>query len=120
MSHRREILVAVDFSDGSKAALEQAALIAKDMRAALHVLHVWQVPEFLPPSARSSDAGSPPLAKAIERQAQKELDGFVFEARARGIGIDEAFTHCGLPSSTIVEVAKQRGAELVVLGTHGR
>ncbi|HEY3497285.1 MAG TPA: universal stress protein [Polyangiaceae bacterium] len=113
-----EVLVALDFSDGSRAALEQAAFIAKQTRAGLHALHVWQVPEFVPPNARANDAST--LAKAVETQARRDLDSFVFDARASGIAIDQAFTECGLPSAVIVEVAKRGAYELIVLGTHGR
>ena len=40
MSTLNTILVAVDFSTGSRAALEQASRIARLQRAKLHVLHV--------------------------------------------------------------------------------
>jgi nucleotide-binding universal stress UspA family protein len=120
MSDIHEILVAIDFSEGSKAALEQAAFIAEQVGANLHVLHVWQVPEFVPPNLGSGGPALAALGKLVESHANEELAKFVADARTRGITVSHAFTELGVPSSTIVEVARRQKYELVVMGTNGR
>jgi nucleotide-binding universal stress UspA family protein len=120
MSDIHEILVAVDFSEGSNAALDYAAFLASHARANLHVLHVWQVPEFVPPDAGGTAAGSAAFAKLIETQATEDLARLVTGARKRGLTISHAFAEPGVPSSTIAKVAKEQKYDLVVMGTNGR
>lgn len=120
MSDIHEILVAVDFSEGSIAALSQADFIAQRLGAQLHVLHVWSAPEFLPPDARASDGALTSFGKALEAQADRDLQRFVTDAKTRGIAVSHAFMESGVASSTIVTVAKRQKYDLIVLGTHGR
>jgi nucleotide-binding universal stress UspA family protein len=120
MSDIHEILVAVDFSGGSNSALDYAALIAKKLGANLHVIHVWQVPEFVPRSERTSEATLAYFRKALEDQASRELAELVRDAKRRGIAVTHAFTESGVPSSVIVDVAARQKYDLIVLGTHGR
>jgi nucleotide-binding universal stress UspA family protein len=120
MSDIHEILVAVDFSQGSKAALAQAAFMAQRVGAHLHVLHVWGGPEFVPPDESTSDTTVSSFSRALEAQATRELEKFVNEAKERGIAIEHSFMESGVASSTIVAVAKRHKYDLIVLGTHGR
>jgi nucleotide-binding universal stress UspA family protein len=120
MSDIHEILVAVDFSEGSKAALDRAALIARQTGANLHVLHVWQAPEFVPALDRSTDATLASISKLVEARAREEMDRFVTEAGVRGITIRHAFVEAGVPATAIVDAAARQKHDLIVVGTHGR
>lgn len=120
MSDIHEILVGVDFSDGSRAALDHAAYIAKHVGANLHLLHVWQVPELALPSERATLGPFDSLAGLAEAQAARQLEEFVSKARERGIVVGRAFAEIGVPSTTIVGVAERHKYDLIVLGTHGR
>lgn len=120
MSEIHEILVAVDFSECSKAALADADFIAKQLGANLHVVHVWQVPEFVPPGTGAGGPNVASLSRMVETQANEQLAEFVAGARARGITVGRAFTELGVPSSTIVELARKQEYDLVVMGTNGR
>jgi nucleotide-binding universal stress UspA family protein len=120
MSDIHEILVAVDFSEGSKAALSQAAFIGKRLGAQLHVLHVWDAPEFLPPDEKAGDVAVAPFRATLKAQADRDLERFVNDAVARGVEVAHAFMESGVASSTIVAVAKRQKYDLIVLGTHGR
>ena len=120
MSDIHEILLAVDFSEGSKAALAQADFMAKGLGARLHVLHVWDATEFLPPDDRNADGPLASFSRALHTQARQALEEFVGEAKSRGMVINHAFMESGVASTTIVEVAKRQKYDLIVLGTHGR
>jgi nucleotide-binding universal stress UspA family protein len=120
MSDIHEILVAVDFSEGSKAALAHAAFMAQRVGAHLHVVHVWGGPEFVAPDESSTDVAVSSFSRALEAQATRELEKFVNEAKGRGIAIEHSFVESGIASSTIVAVAKRDKYDLIVLGTHGR
>ena len=118
---RKQILVPVDFSECSKPALEYAGRLARGIPADLHLLHVWEVPEFVPrvmPGEAFLDRRA--LAELVERRAREELDAFVREAEKLEIPIVSTTLACGVPPRSIVESAKRGGYDLLVLGTHGR
>jgi universal stress protein A len=116
------ILVPVDFSEASRAALDYAATLARTFGATLDVLHVWEAPSFAPRASGlvSSGAGEPSLQDLIRRNADEALDGFSEEARKRGILVRSSRTEMGVPWHTIVNEARAGNYDLVVLGTHGR
>jgi len=122
MNPIRQILVPVDFSEPSRAALDYAATLARAFGATLDVLHVWETPSFAP---RGSDvvsvgAGELSLDDLIRRNAGEALDAFVEEARKRGIGVRAARAERGLAAHAIVDAAKIGNYDLIVIGTHGR
>lgn len=120
MSDIHEILVGVDFSDGSTAALDHAAFIAAQLGANLHVLHVWHPPELSMPSERTAGGSFDSLESVAESHATRELESFLKSARERGVPVRHWFTELGVPSTTIVNVAARQKYDLIVLGTHGR
>lgn len=116
-----KILVPTDFSECSMAALDQAALLAGALGASLDVLHVWEIPVFLPPDLRVSDAGAQAsLMDMVSRRAEKQLAELVADAGRRGIAVNSAQAKPGIPHATIVDVAKAGDYDLIVIGTHGR
>jgi nucleotide-binding universal stress UspA family protein len=119
--HRKQILVPIDFSECSTPALKYAARLARAVSADLHLLHVWEVPEFVPrvmPGEGFLDRRA--LSELMEQRAREELDAFVREAEKLQIPIVSTKLACGVPSRTIVEVAKRDRCDLLVVGTHGR
>ena len=119
----RQILVPVDFSEPSKAALDYAATLAKKFGAKLDVLHVWESPSFAPHGsdvARVGGATEPSLDELIRKGADAALGAFVEEAQKRGIVVRSSRAQCGVPWHAIVNAARDGSYDLVVLGTHGR
>lgn len=113
------ILVPVDFSPCSRAALEQAAFLASRLGATLEVLHVWEPSGFVGPDTLAVvpvTAGQPGWEEArasVRREVERILpDG----AGAAAVGIR---VEAGAPADTILAAAAS-GADLVVMGTHGR
>lgn len=101
------ILVPVDGTAPSLAALEHAAALARDYAARIHVLQIVQARDPLAASARAElDRATD---SAVER-AELELGHSV--ARSTVAAED--------PVRAIVEQASEGGADLVVMGTHGR
>ena len=116
----RSILVPVDFSENSRSALEYAAEFARRFGAELDVLHVWEVPTFVPvESAALADAGTSILELA-RKAAERQLEIFVATAAQKGIRVRDAKNVPGHPAHAIVDAATAGGYDLLVLGTHGR
>jgi nucleotide-binding universal stress UspA family protein len=115
------ILVAVDFSRGSEAALAWAVDAAIAFEAPLIVLHVVHDPAEAPGYYVPRDG----RLEEIERVAQDMMEEFVRDARKRlprfeDVHRVETEVVVGLPVTRILEVAKRRGARLIAMGAQGR
>ncbi len=120
--HKR-ILVAVDGSSASKATLEEAIRLAGDWSAALRIVHVIDSPRSYPEVLYGEvaaeletlwqawrHAGEGILAQAGERarEAQLEPELALLESEGRRA------------SAAVVKEADRWGADLIVIGAHGR
>jgi nucleotide-binding universal stress UspA family protein len=116
----RKILVATDFSDEAAVALRQALRVARRTGAELVLLHVSApLPEE---PAHVLRAQPPALQTALALQiadVRKRLDELVESTRGAGLTVTKLFTE-GHPDTMIPSVAAEIGADLVVVGTHGR
>jgi len=116
----RKILVPVDFSECSRAAVEQAAWVARKSGGELRLLHVWQSAAFLAPDAGGgAPAGSLALAEMMHGNAQQQLSRFVDELSLQGVTVSSAWCENGVPSQVIIDQAKKGQIDLLVMGTHG-
>jgi nucleotide-binding universal stress UspA family protein len=114
----KRILVPTDFSDPSAEALGTAIALAKEAGAAVDLVHVAVEASFaLPPPI---DVATVPIDMA--RVMERVTDGLrVEEARVRAAGLHcETAMLVGRPDAEIVARATATGAELIVMGTHGR
>lgn len=113
------ILVAVDFSDHSLAALRWGATAAQRFGAPLLVLHVVHDPEAAPGSYLGEDDGH---TRRMEERAAELLDEFLERAAAEfpALGQPGSLLTVGLPATRILEVAEREGAQLIVVGSRGR
>jgi nucleotide-binding universal stress UspA family protein len=108
------ILHPTDFSKEAGYAFDAACALARDSRARLVVLHV----ERPPLTTLGGTAGVPPLPTEYDRQLLLE-DLNRIQSPEPGIPIEHRLEH-GEPAAVILAVAKQIGADLIVIGTHGR
>jgi nucleotide-binding universal stress UspA family protein len=116
------ILVGVEFSASSLAALAWAVDAAVAFGAPLLVLHVVHDPAEAPGYYLREQAGE---VEEHERVAGDMMREFMQEARGRLPLLDEVCrvdetTVVGLPVPRILEVAEREGARLIVMGAQGR
>jgi nucleotide-binding universal stress UspA family protein len=109
----KHILVPTDFGEHAAHALDVAIALATKLDATLTLLHV----HYLPPPAYEFDITWP--IEELEVRAQQALDAALATAKQRYPKCDRVFER-GYPSDRIVETAKKRDADLIVIGTHGR
>ena len=110
------ILVPLDFSSDSEAALAAALEIAKSFDAKLHLLHVFAFPTYV---GTPWGYAYPPGAFSDARLRASELLG-EWQARADAEHVASTTqSEEGHPSEVIVEIAEKLPADLIVMGTRG-
>jgi len=110
MSYQK-IVLGYDESEAAKLALERAAMLAKAFGAELIVASVAPVMMSSTRSGGPIDPTDPPEAHVEElKHARAYLDG-------QGLTADY-LPGVGDPAQTLAELAKDRDADLIVLGTH--
>ena len=118
----RSILVPIDFSGGAEAAIALARSLAEPLGARIELLHVWEGEEWkMPPMEFAVDGDAPRLLAeaAAHGLALQGAAAWLAEAGTRGLRFRARF-ETGRPAETIARVAKERGHDLIVMGTHGR
>lgn len=114
------ILVPVDFSEGSRAALEYAQGLAGKFGAHIDVLHVWFTPAYISPAVAVQVARGEveTLELVARREAEQQMTSFVESVpNPDQVAISTRIEY-GYEPQTIVDIAKDY--DLVVMGTHGR
>jgi nucleotide-binding universal stress UspA family protein len=111
------ILVATDFGEPARAALDWAIDLAKDLDARIVLAHVFDLPIVgLPDAAILVGAQT---AARLTDEAQSALDAEVARVKDRGVSIKPALRQ-GDPRELVPVVAADVGAKLIVVGSHGR
>lgn len=121
----RRILCAIDFSEWSCAALDLASSLAQQSGAALDLLHVvewpWEEPpppvfEVLPPAQAASLIE---FRRYLVKTATSRLESLVSDAVCDRCAVTAHVAH-GKPYVQVLHMAAEIGADLIVLGVHGR
>src|SRR6476620_1674265 len=99
------IMIATDFSAGSKIALDFAVSVARDRKGSLVIAHVME----LAPDDGIEDTPDDVLRKKLE---ELPADGLAVPAR-------RPLLHGADAGDTICQLAETEKADLIVMGTHG-
>jgi nucleotide-binding universal stress UspA family protein len=120
MTRISRILVPTDFSATSDEALAHARRLAGQLNASLHLVHAFEDPFTTAAFAAEMYAPVPAsMREELLRQVQGQLaERLPDDDRTRLRGTAEVVT--GSPAKAIVEYAHTLGADLIVMGTHGR
>ena len=115
MSQYNKILVAVDLSEDSAQVAQRGHAIANNNGAELHLIHVIEPLSFAYGGDIPMDFSG--IQDEIHQQATQQLERF-----AESNGIDQQHQHIvlGRPEVEIHTTAKELGADLIVVGSHGR
>ncbi len=117
MGDYRHILAAVDFGSGGEQVVARAAALARALGARLSLVHVVEFLQF-------------DLASELVLPQDVQLEAQMVEAAKRRLATMAADTDVGAPVSQWVElgatkqeimrIAETLGADLIVIGSHGR
>lgn len=112
----KRILVPTDFSDTSRKALRYALAFAAQFGAEILLLHVITPPDAYGEYGIVDLAG---LVKSLEEASDTELARLAAAEVPPGVTA-RALTRSGSPAQQIIEAARDKAADLIILSTHGR
>jgi universal stress protein A len=112
------ILVPTDFSEASPPALHAAIRLAQTFHASIGVLHVNIDPNLVLPPPGDLITAPIDVTDILADDAER-LDRVAEEVRRAGVPCTAA-TEVGRTHTEIVNHARGIGAQLIVMGTHGR
>lgn len=107
----KRILVAVDFSERSRRALEYATGLARKLEAEIVLLHVF---EGVPGELKILEASF--VDTSFREQAQVNLAQWQGDLRRAGLGVETAFRDGAAIDREILRVAVETRADLIVVG----
>jgi len=116
MSRFRKILVPIDFSDHSSAALDLALDLARSYGATLHLLHCYPIdPGAISPYGIVIPEG---FDRDVREAAGRELARWADKAAAANVAVEQHLSSM-FPAEVIARTAEEIGADLIVMGTRG-
>jgi nucleotide-binding universal stress UspA family protein len=113
-----KILVAVDFSSESKAAVGYAVTLAKALQSTITLFHVFEMPELMNAIVPGADnAVDAARDRAVAQSWLEELRADTQQHSA--VEMSVVVEH-GSPAQGIVSASRDGGFDMIVMGTHGR
>ena len=113
----RTVLVPTDFSHDAGIAAERARSLFSDGSLRVILLHAYHLPvEY---TAYGTIPTGIPVGEDLGAVAEKKLAELAEELSAEGLEI-RTESREGYPPEVIVDTARDRGADVIAMGTHGR
>ena len=116
----QRILVPVDGSDTARRGLEEAIKLSKALGARVKLVHI--VDESVLALNPETGVAAAPLVEDFEASGKAILEEARADAAAQGIDAETALheNFTGRVAELILDEARKSGADLIVMGTHGR
>jgi nucleotide-binding universal stress UspA family protein len=111
----KTILVPTDFSEGSQAALDHAVTLAKSFHAKIVLLHVIETTTYTMTEALQVVN----VYDVVKTAVEPVLDQMVSDLQRAQVTASRVVAQ-GSSAHEIVSQAHEVGADLIVMGTHGR
>lgn len=112
----KQILIAVDGSDTSNLAVQEALKLAKEQGAKVLLLNVIE------PFVHAATEAMVDLTDAFRREGEEILTAALQRARESGVDAKNVLIDAGgrRVAAVIVDEAQKAGVDLIAMGTHGR
>jgi len=117
----QNLLVPIDFSEHSKKTIGYATQLAAFTGARIKILHVFQIPDYPAAFYQGLYIEHEQVKIHVDtasREANAQLGLLAEEIRGKGLEA-QARLRLGNPYEEIVAEAKEMGADLIVIGSHG-
>jgi universal stress protein A len=118
------VLCPTDFSAGARPAFDHAVALAERFEARLTLLHVWKLPDNIRPDLSVSLSGDgarrgesyADYSERIAREKAGQLTAILPPAVKLRTAVDVL---SGDPAQVILDHARAKGCDMIVMGTHG-
>ncbi len=115
MADYRRIMLAVDLTEETNRVAERAMALAKAFDAELHLVHVIE------PLVLAYGGDIPMDLSSVQEQIHDQVKSHLAEfANTLGVASENQYLIFGRPESEIRRVAEAKGADIIVVGSHGR
>lgn len=112
----RDILLPLDFSSSSTRALRYGLDLAERTGATLHVLHVEEIP--LGPLVKGAPSPAPGKTKLLE-EFRERCQSLPNTGALNALDVQYRVERGGAAAPTLIDVAEDTSADLIVMGTQG-
>ncbi len=112
----KRILVPLDFSVNSNRALDYALGVAQKFGAAIHLVHVCEVPSMMTGSMDAYAIAYTDWSQRLGQEAEAEMVKAASRIGGMRVTTEVLF---GSPAPAIIEAASTNQSDLIVMGTHG-
>lgn len=116
----KNILIPTDGSALSGTAIQDGIAMAKEMGAKVTVLTTWAPFHTFSFDTAMLEDTLPQYNQQMKEKAVKTLAAAANAAKAAGIACDTVQLEHEHPYQAIIDTAKQKGCDLVVMASHGR
>ena len=113
----QHVLVPLDFSPYAEQALDYAITLAQHLQARVTLLHVIQLPTVV--NVEGGMWPSSTFLDDLEADVTRDMEAYRTRVTAAGLA-GECLVVQGIPFQEILDIAKARQVDLIVMGTHGR
>ena len=115
----KNVLIATDGSELAEKAVQQGLAVAKDMKAKATVVRVTPVPRMY---VAEGVVLTPPTGvhEQVARVVTEQFTRIKQEASAAGVRCETLHVESDIPWRTILDAAKEKGCDLIVMASHGR
>lgn len=117
--HIHQILIPIDFSETSMLALDHAVNMAKLCKAEITLINVYEPLINVSAIDISMLSFQSDVDNRVQEAAQEKLDAIAAEVQRSAACTVHSRLEIGRVYSTVVDVAKEIKADLIILGTHG-
>jgi nucleotide-binding universal stress UspA family protein len=120
----QHILVPTDGSELANKAVAEGAKLARTLCSRLTILavlvpiHVF--PDYGPEGERVADQARCEARAFLEAEGKSRLDAALSVAKAAGVVADAVWVDSPHPYEAIIDIAKTKGADLIMMASHGR
>ena len=115
----KNLVVATDFSEGAEAALAYGATIGARFEAVIHLLHIVEPEVAGDPGMMAAGTQRGEIERVLTADALDELHALLSPEDQKLVRIQFAI-EWGIAADEIVRYAREHGADLIVIGTHGQ
>ncbi|MEN8690173.1 MAG: universal stress protein [Desulfobacterales bacterium] len=122
MGKIKSLMVACDFSEYTPQIVSYSVDLAKELKAKLLVVNIINqrdVEMMRKVSLQAPEFKIDKYLEDLERERLELMDGLVNDAGGTGLDIEKVI-RVGMPFKALLEVIKDQGADMLVMGTKGR